>query len=1064
MDKKLQILILILVWSLSASAQEALFPLKGKIISKEDKSPLPGALVTLDDKKQIIIADESGQFSLETIEGTHSIEVTYLGMVTFITSVTFPIQDELIVELEPDLTALQEVTVMSTGYQDVPAERVTGSFSTLNKELINRRVSTNLIDRLEDVTPGVAFNRGPHTGRDQLSIRGRSTLFAETQPLIVVDNFPYDGPLESINPNDIEQITVLKDAAAASIWGARAGNGVIVITTKNGVKSSAPKVTLNSNVNSFQERDLDYVPQMNMGDFVEIQRQLFQSGFYNSQELNPSKNALPEVVEILIAQREGSLTPNEAESLLETLKVQDIRTDLRRYYYRPALNQQHSLAVSGGSNSHTYQFGLGYDRNLQGTEGNRDERWTLQSKQQWSFLKDRLQWSLGLYLSKAADIAQTKVPQSNPYTRLADDTGEPVPIYSNLSSRYLSSLDNPGLLDWYNVPLSEIGTLDYRNDRLDARFQTGLKLKIVNGLHVETSYQYWINKGRNRERNPVETYFSRDLINRFSQLDEDGVLSKPIPEGDILDMSETVAYSHTLRGMVSYVKYWNTDHRLSLLAGTEVRDLKSESNGMRYYGYNDLLGTSAAVDYLNRYPMFYNPSVNTTIDHGNFHRGLTDRFISFYGNAGYTYKRKWDVTASVRKDQSNFFGVDANRRGVPLWSTGLGWILSEESFASFLNGAYFKWKGSYGYSGNLDKSLSGRMTASYFNQPSNRYVPNIPGAQIVNPPNPNLRWEKVGIFNTGFEFESKSGKISAGVEYFSKRGTDLIGEFEVAPSLGFFRIQGNYAETLTKGLDMVFSGDWLKGDLQWRSDLFYSKVKDQVERVDVTQTAGNLINSFYNATPIPVEGKPLFAVYSYDWAGLNPDNGNPMGVVDGEPSENYISILNTATPESLQYHGPSRPTDFGALRNTFSWRGFNLSVNISYRFGYYYRRASIDYFSLMRGTIGHGDYEARWKVPGDELITDVPSLPTSASTPRHLFYSNSAVLIEKGDHIRLQDIRFGYALNPSRIRWLPFADAEIYGYANNLGIIWKASGDPLDPDFQTTAPLKTFALGLRIDF
>ncbi len=1048
-----------MLWAQSSSL------LQGKITSSEDGTPLPGALITLDTDRHIAIADEEGNFALEAPAGDYRLKVTYLGMKPYEMEISMPYDKDLLISLESDQRSLQEVTVMSTGYQDLPAERVTGSFVSLDQKLVSRRVSTNLIDRLEDVTPGLIFNRGPSVGNNQLSIRGRSTLFANTEPLIIVDNFPYDGPLESINPNDVESISVLKVAAAASIWGARAGNGVIVINTRSGRKSTAPRVSLNSNVNLVQSPDLFYVPQMNMGDFVDIERQLFESNFYRGSELNPNRAALSPAVETLISLRDGMITAAEANSRLEGFKNADLRTDLQNYFYRPRVNQQHSLSVAGGGESSTYQFAIGFDKNLQSVVGNDDDRWTIQAKNSWDLIENRLSWNVGAYLSKAQSKTRTQVPQNSPYASLADEAGNPLPIFTNLSRRYVESVEGEaGLLDWFNIPLNEIGMLDYTNERLDGRFQTGLNLKVIEGLTADISYQYWTNRNRNRERNPAQSYFVRNLVNRYTQVDENGGLQRAIPNGDILDFSESYAYSHTLRGMLRYQKNWKGIHRLSILAGTEVRDLKSESNATRYYGYNDALGTSAVVDYLTRFPAYFNPASQQTIDPGTSHSGLTDRFISYYSNAGYTYRNKLDLTLSIRKDQSNFFGVNANQRGVPLWSTGLGWTLSEELFMSFLAGAYVKWKASYGYSGNLDKSLSGRMTASYFNQPSSRFLPNIPGAQINNPPNPDLRWERVGIWNTGFDFESASGKYSGSLEIYRKRGTDLIGEYEVDPASGFFSITGNYAETRTDGLDLILGANWLNGSLGWKTDLFYSKVKDQVTRIDVTQTAGGLLNSFYQATPIPVEGNPLFSVYSYDWGGLNPDTGDPIGVLDGEPSENYLSIVSTATPESLIFHGSARPTDFGAIRNTFTWRGLSLSVNVSYRFGYYYRRRSVDYFSLLRGQIGHGDYENRWQQPGDEIQTQVPSLPPNANVLRNLFYTNSAILVERGDHIRLQDIRLAYNFTRAESPWLPFESMELYGYANNLGIIWKASKDKLDPDFQTSAPLRSMALGLRINF
>ena len=1063
MTKKILILLWFGIWSGMLQAQNST-SLIGKVISQEDGIPLPGALITLNTDQHMVLTDEDGGFRIDAAPGGYSLRVSYLGMKPYEISITLPYSEELLIQMESDQRNLEEVTVMSTGYQELPAERVTGSFVSLDRKLINRKVSTNLIDRLEDITPGLIFNRGPSVGNNQISIRGRSTLFANTDPLIIVDNFPYDGPLESINPNDVEHISVLKDAAAASIWGARAGNGVIVISTKSGLKSSAPKVSLNSNVNIIQATDLFHVPQMNMGDFVDIEKSLFENNFYRSTESNPNRQALPPVVETLISLRDGKITEEEASSRIQNYKNADLRTDLSQLYYRPQVNQQHSISVAGGGPASTYQFGLGFDKNLHSINGNDDDRWTIQAKNSWDLIDRKLTWSVGAYISKAQTNTRTQLPQNSPYSSLVDPSGIPLPIFTNLSQRFIESVQGQGLLDWYNVPVNEIGLLDYKNERFDGRFQTSLNLKIIEGLSADISYQYWTGRTRNRERNPSQSYFVRDLVNRYSQLDENGLIRQVIPSGDILDFAESYSFSHTLRGLLKYQKNWKGQHSLNVLAGTEVRDLKSESNAIRYYGYNDALATSAILDYLNRYPSFYNPSSMQTIDAGTSHSGLTDRFLSFYSNLGYTYRDKWDLTLSIRKDQSNFFGVNSNKRGVPLWSAGLGWTLSQEKFMSFLGNAYLKWKTSYGYSGNLDKSLSGLMTASYFNQPSSRFVPNIPGAQIVNPPNPNLSWEKVGIWNTGFDFESGNGKYTANLEFYKKRGMDLIGEYEVDPASGFFTITGNNAETQTNGIDLILGANWLKGLVGWRTDFFYSKVKDQVVKVDVTQTAGGLLNSFYQATPIPVVDNPLFGVYSYDWSGLNPDTGDPVGILDGEPSEDYLAIINSATPENLKFHGSARPTDFGALRNTFTWKGLSLSLNISYRFGYYYRRTSIDYFSLLRGQIGHGDYDKRWLEPGDELTTQIPSLPANANVLRNLYYSNSSILVERGDHIRLQDIRLGYSFDKSANPWLPFESAELYGYANNLGIIWKASKDDLDPDFQYSSPLRSMAFGLRINF
>ena len=1064
MKTKLILFICLCLITMGLQAQDQPISFTGVIISQEDGKPLPGARVELGEGN-LSIADKTGAFTMESVPGSFQLTVSFIGMVTREIPINLPLKEDLIIYLSPDTRQLQEVTVMSTGYQNLPVERVTGSFAAMDRELINRSVTTNFLDRLDNVVSGVAFNKGPGTGGEKLSIRGRSTLFANAEPLIVVDNFPYDGPLESINPNDIEQITVLKDAAAASIWGARAGNGVIVVTTIKGSQLAAPKVSFNASINYFQEPDPYYVPQMGMGDYIEIERMLFQNNYYRSQENSSNRTALSPAVETLIAQREGKISESEAEAKLELYKGQDLRRELSRYFYRPRLNQQYALAVAGGSDHSSYLLSMGYDRNLQNIKGNQDDRWTFQVKHTWTLLQDKLNWSVGAYLTKSADINTTAVPSTVAYGSLADEEGNPRPIYTNLSERYINSLEGLPLLDWHNIPLNELGNLDQRNDRLDGRFQTSIDFELAKDLKIGASYQYWGFRGRDRNRNPEASYYVRDLVNRFTAIDENGLVSRPLPDGDILDLSETFSFSHTFRAQLTYQKYWSEKHRLSFLAGSEIRDLRQESNSVRYYGYDDKLGTSAAVDYISRFPYFYNPNSSRSIDPRTSHGGMTDRFVSYYSNLGYTYANKWDATFSIRKDQSNFFGVATNQRGVPLWSAGLGWTLSEEPFSSFLNGAYLKWRGSYGYSGNLDKRLSGLLTAAYFTQPSYAFIPNIPGAFIQNPPNPALRWEKVGIWNTGLDFESQSGKYTASLELYSKKGQDLISQFEVPASTGFTSVTGNFATTQTSGLDIVVGINWLKGALKWKSDLLYSHIKEEVIQVDVAQSASNLVSAGFSALPAPIEGKPFFGIYSFPWAGLNPDNGNPMGFLDGEPSENYGAIISALSPDDLVFHGSARPTDFGSLRNSLSWKGFSLSVNISYRLGYYYRRRSIDYNTLLRGQqIGHGDFDKRWKEAGDELFTDVPSMPVSANSIRNSFYTYSEPLVERGDHIRLQDIRFSYSLDKKGRGDFPFSRVEFYTYANNLGILWKASNDKLDPDYQTVAARTSFATGIKIDF
>jgi hypothetical protein len=238
-------------------------------------------------------------------------------------------------------------------------------------------------------------------------------------------------------------------------------------------------------------------------------------------------------------------------------------------------------------------------------------------------------------------------------------------------------------------------------------------------------------------------------------------------------------------------------------------------------------------------------------------------------------------------------------------------------------------------------------------------------------------------------------------------------------------------------------------------------IQEKVIELESETTPDQLIN--YSAqNPTTLSGRPIFGIYSYAFAGLDPANGDPLGVLDGEPSSNYQGIFQEATPENIVFHGRGRPTDFGAFRNTFSYRGFSLSFNVTYRLGYFVRRPSVNYDEYNRGSWVHADYEIRWQQPGDELVTDVPSDPGRVNSLRHRFYTSSSTKVERGDHIRWQDVRLAYQWNGSQKG--PIQNLETYLYVNNLGILWKATDRIEDPDYQVAPPLTSVSLGFRMSF
>lgn len=1057
------ILFILLIMQSPAWAQRLL---EGRVTDSRENVPLPGASILFLKSGAATTADTAGYFRISIPAAEEAVRVSFTGykpLTLRLNSGEAFIQ----VRLEPDQNQLKEV-IVSTGYQQMARERATGSFVHIDNELLNRKVSTSIINRLEDIVPGLTFNRNRFASENSISIRGQSTISSNAQPLIIWDNFPYDGNLSDINPNDVESITVLKDAAAASIWGAKAGNGVIVITSKKGGYNRPLKISFNSNLTLGRKPDLFYQPQISSADFIEIEKLLFSRGFYNSAESSLNKTALSPAVELLIAKRDGKLSASEADQRIEALKQYDVRNDFDQYWYRGSSNQQYSFNLNGGSQRQRYALSAGYDHNLPEAIGNSYSRITINTSNAWTFLKDKLELSAEIYASQSryrqdnpgqSAVRMISTTPLYPYARLADDQGNALPLTRVYRDSYLQGLEGKGLLSWQYNPLEDLAMADNGTKTNAYRFSTGLKVTPYKWLSAQLLYQYLPSGSSARNLQSENSWYARNEINRLSKINADGTVSRPVPLGGIADITELDAAAHNLRAQVNVNRAWHTHHSISAIAGWEMKDLRQQTNMYRQYGYDDEHAQSKAVDYVNQFPLFVNPATLNKITNTDYQKDLSDRFLSYYSNAAYSLKSRYTASLSMRFDQSNLFGVKTNQKGVPLWSAGLAWKLSDEAFYKFALLPYLKLRGTYGYSGNVDNSVSAYTTASYIS--NSAAATGLPYATIQNPPNPELRWERVKILNMGLDFSSKDRVLNGSVEFYSKKGEDLIGETPFMPSSGISLFKGNTANTITKGWDVTLNSNLSSGEFGWRGDLLFSNIHEKVTSYLVKTTALNYVQ-FGDGGRNPLEGRPLYSVYSYSWAGLDPLTGDPMGYLEGVLSKDYLKLRNAASPENIRYHGSARPTTFGAFRNTFSWKNLSLSANISYRLGYYFRKESVRYFNVLNAQGGHGDYYNRWQKPGDELHTLVPSMPATANLNRDNFYLYSEALVAPGGHIRLQDINLTYSIKP--LRFLPaVSGAQLYLYLNNIALLWKANDFGTDPDFQSGAPAGTVAMGLKID-
>ncbi len=652
-----------------------------------------------------------------------------------------------------------------------------------------------------------------------------------------------------------------------------------------------------------------------------------------------------------------------------------------------------------------------------------------------------------------------------PYAQLADAQGNPLAVNYGLRRPYVNGLTGGPLLDWHFAPLEELQISDNKLALTDYRINIGLRYSIFKGLEARAYYQFGRGDSDLVNYHSEQSYAVRNMINEFTQVSSSG-LSYPVPLGGILTENTNRYTANNVRLQLNYNDTLFRQGRLNMIAGAEGRDIEGMNVVSTLYGYNPELGSSTPVDYVHTYPSYVNGQP-LQIPYQDARVGTAERYLSYYTNAEYSFLDRYMISAGARRDESNLFGVRANQKGVPLWSAGLGWEISKEGFYHLENLPFLKIRVTDGYNGNVDRNVSAYTTANV-NSGVNNY--GAVTATIVNPPNPNLRWEKIHIFNFGLDFSTVKNRLGGTIEYYIKSGNDLIGQSPVDPTTGVTVFTGNTANMRDHGVDITLHADNYLGAVRWNSVLLFSYVLDKVTAYK--QKPGSVLN-YLNATTInPLVGKPLYSVYALRWRGLD-TAGNPIGKLNGkdtngkDTTENYGNILGSNDLTNLVYKGPVNPSVFGSWRNSFYWKQWGLSFNILYKLGYVFRRNSMFYFPFYTGaSAGSPDYERRWQHKGDEAHTNVPAMEYPGNPNRDLFYQNSEILVVKGDHVRLQDIQLSYDWSRQSHPRLPVEQIRFYLYANNLGIIWKANHVGIDPDFVTgIAPTpRTLACGVKIDY
>lgn len=1064
MKLKLLLTLIYMAFGLAAFSQ---YWVNGQVTNAITGKPVADANIKLIVSRTSTSTLLNGSFAIKMTGLADTLKISCVGFQAANLPVTRSSGDRVWkVKLIPETKNLQEV-VISTGYQSLSKERATGSYTLLNSGLLNQQVGTDIISRLESISSGLFFDRSTSTS-PQIEVRGLSTISGPTAPLIIVDNFPYEGDITNINPNDVESITILKDAAAASIWGTRAGNGVIVITTKKSRFNQPLSIDFSANFTAGKKPDLNYLPQMSSSDFIDVEKMLFKNGFYDAAIADPSHPGLTPVVELLNKEQNGTINTAQANAGINAFRKQDVRNDFNKYFYQGSANQQYALTVRGGASDQSWLFTTGYDNDISDLDAKYD-RVTLHFQDNFKPLKN-LDVSTAFYYAQSITIAgkpgygdiTTGEGTLYPYAQFADANGNPLPLEKNYSLSYLATLP-AGLPDWKYYPLTDYSNIIKRTTLSDLTANVNAAYKLSGILSVSGQYQYERGNSAGNDNEGIGSYYVRNLVNEFTQIDNDGNVIHIVPVGGILNLTQQLMETQNLRGQLSLDKTWSKSE-LHAIAGAEMRQVNTSGNTNAFYGFNPDNGTFGNIDLTNPYPDYVTGAYNYIPD-PKLLTSLTQHYISQFANAAYSYADKYTLSASARRDASNLFGVNTNGKWNPLGSIGFSWEVSKEDFYKSSTLPYLRLRATYGLSGNVNLAQTAVSTISYLN---NSVYTGTPQAIFNTYANPDLKWETIAMLNLGVDFAAFNRRLSGSIEYYHKKGSDLFGQSPIDYTSGTdFYLTKNVASLSGNGVDITLNSLNSAGVLKWRTTLNFSYYNDKVTQNYLGDVqAYNFLNDYAQVSG--VVGKPVYSIFSFPSAGLDPENGNPRGYVNGQVSEDYAGIYNNTLVSQLKYNGSAIPTYFGSFLNTFIYKSLSLDVNISYKLGYFFRKISTSYNELFNEGIGNADYSKRWQKPGDELHTQVPSMIYPDDPNRDSFYAGSDVLVDNAGHIRLQYITLNYDFQQLGFPILPFKLLRVFMNVNNLGLIWAANKDHIDPDYyagpyQLKPPL-TVSFGLKVTF
>ena len=1060
------------------------------VVTDTKGEPLIGVTVSVKNGKHRTVTNLDGQFTIQTDEDNAVLLFRYVGMEPYQMAVKG--QNNLSIVMNEMATQLAETVVVSTGYQRLSRERSTAAFGFVDSTKLNRMMHKDILSALEGQVAGLQMNINPNTGESSPILRGVGTFSSDvgTTPLIVVDEMATNLSLNEINPYDVESVTVLKDAAAASIYGALAANGVIVVTTKQG-KTDKTRVNVNADWFISTKPKFDNMHYASTSDIIDYQRNVYDARVKNSGSVGTffsdyGKNYYSPLYQLFRDKDEGRISESQMNATLDQWRQNDYYNEYRDLAWRTAVTQRYNISLSQkiAGNNHFVSFNYEHNKNRAlNDQGNSFAVYWKSTFKLAKWLNVKVGIDSRITNSTSPEGAYTSYNKQERYARIKDADGNLVYTpYGNTSGYAGSALNGsainavattPGFKPYtFNVLESlDEGLTDTRAVRV--RPFINLEAKFLKWFRYNVMYQYEWSQSRSERTDAANSYLMRMTYNAL--IDNNG--DAQLPAGDRYYQKSNNAYRYTFRNQLSFDKSFDhSRHNVNAIMGLEFRENKTPRLiEQLMYGYNSTALTSVRMDWLT----MANTGVNSLVEGkavrmsglGTSQSETFHRYASFYANAGYNYLYRYNVTGSIRWDEADLFGLDTRNQHHPLWSIGAGWNVTEEQFMKGISWLDFlKLRLTYGVNGNVDQSSTTYFVARYRTQntdPTNTAYLNFTDDNL---PNPQLRWEKTSTFNVGVDFRLLNNLISGSLEFYNRVSDDLLVTKILDSTQGATSRKINNGKMRNRGIELTLTGNIIrKKDWNLSASLNFAYNKNKMLRVD--HKDGELASNFITApTNYFLEGTSYNTLWAYrlsrvvnGYHVILDENGNEMATFGANGNPTYVNTNGLKNTDALVNMGSLTPTYNGSLSLNFRWRDLEVNTMFVFAGGNKLRLDVEDMNSYDLNT-------THILNPTVKLYQDMPTTVQQYASTFSGWWRYCDQQIKNADYIKLRNINVAYHLPADICKKIHLGDTRFTFQVSNL-FTWCAAGHDIDPESysgnsatRTLPQPTTYSIGVSTSF